>query len=342
VLGFDGDWLCQCEATGRATGTPVQDNLEPSLNELAWDLVQQTLFASEELRVELRDEVEGATVIDFGVEIVGSLGAGLALAEICTAGLADISLTPGEIGGVGWPHVFVTTDAPVDACLLSQYAGWQINVTDFFGMGSGPMRAAAAREELFEQLDYKEDADHVVGVLEANALPNAAAVREIAEKCGVEPANIALLVAPTASLAGNLQVVARSVETALHKLYELDYDVTRIESAVGWAPLAPVAVDDLSGIGRTNDAILYGGRVTLMVHGDDDSIESIGARVPSCGSSAYGQPFLEVFEQAGKDFYKIDPHLFSPAEIVFQNLESGRVHRYGSINVEVLRKSFGL
>ena len=291
----------------------MTDEAEPTLNELAWDLVQQALFAADEFRITLVDEVDGATVLDFGVEAMGSLGAGLALAEICTAGLAEISVTHGEVAGVAWPHLLVNSDSPVEACLLSQYAGWQISTDDFFGMGSGPMRAAAAREELFDAFDYKEDAGHVVGVLEAAQFPTVAAVREIAEKCGVETRNLALLVAPTASIAGNAQVVARCVETALHKLYELDYDVTRIESAVGWAPLAPVAARDLDGIGRTNDAILYGGRVTLMVSGDDDSITSVGPRVPSSGSDAHGRPFLEIFEDAGRDFYKIDPHLFSPA-----------------------------
>jgi methenyltetrahydromethanopterin cyclohydrolase len=320
----------------------VNDEAEPTLNELAWDLVQQALFAAEELRISLVDEIDGATVLDFGVDAMGSLGAGLALAEICTAGLAEISVTPGEVAGIAWPHLLVTSDAPVDACLLSQYAGWQISIGDFFGMGSGPMRAAAAREELFEAFDYKEDATHVVGILEAGQLPTVAAVREIAEKCGIETKNLALLVAPTASIAGNAQVVARSVETALHKLYELDYDVTRIESAVGWAPLSPVARKDLEGIGRTNDAILYGGRVTLLVSGDDESIEAVGPKVPSSGSAAHGKPFLEIFEAAGRDFYKIDPHLFSPAEIVFQNLETGRVHHYGRTEHDVLRKSFGL
>src|SRR5690606_18885090 len=147
-----------------------------------------------------------------------------------------ISVTPGEVAGIAWPHLLVTTDSPVDACLLSQYAGWQISTGDFFGMGSGPMRAAAGREDLFEAFDYKEDADHVVGVLESGQVPTVSAVREIAEKCGVETKNLALLVASTSSIAGNAQVVARCVETALHKLYELDYDITRIESAVGWAP----------------------------------------------------------------------------------------------------------
>lgn len=320
----------------------MQDEAEPTLNELAWDLVQQALFSSDELRISLVDEVDGATVLDFGVDIVGSLGAGLALAEVCTAGLAEISVTPGEISGIGWPHIFISTDSPVDACMLCQYAGWQIRTPDFFGMGSGPMRAAAAREELFDHFDYKEDATHVVGVLEASGLPTTSAVREIAEKCGVETKNLALLVAPTASIAGNLQIVARSIETALHKLFELDYDVTRIESAMGWAPLAPVADEDLAGIGRTNDAILYGGRVTLLVNGDDESIAAIGPRVPSGASAAHGEPFITLFEQAGRDFYKIDPQLFSPAEIVFHNLETGRVHHFGRTSPDVLKRSFGL
>ncbi len=320
----------------------MQDETEPTLNELAWDLVQQALFASDELRIALVDEIDGATVLDFGVDIVGSLGAGLALAEVCTAGLAEITVTPGEIGGIGWPHVFVSTDSPVDACMMCQYAGWQIRTADFFGMGSGPMRAAAGREELFDHFDYKEDATHVVGVLETSAMPTVSAIREIAEKCSVETKYLALLVAPTASIAGNLQVVSRSIETALHKLFELDYDVTRVESAVGWAPLAPVAQDDLAGIGRTNDAILYGGRVTLMVNGDDEAITAIGPRVPSSASPAHGQPFINIFEQAGRDFYKIDPLLFSPAEVVFHNVETGRVHHFGGIAPEVLKRSFGL
>lgn len=320
----------------------MSDDNQPMLNELAWDLVQQALFSADELRIGIGGDVAGAPVIDFGIEAEGSLGAGLALAEICTAGLAQVNLSPGEVAGIGWPHVFVDTDAPAEACLLSQYAGWQINAGDFFAMGSGPMRAAACREPLYEALGYEEDATHVVGVLETSRFPTEAAVLEIAEKCGVETTNLALLAAPTASIAGNLQIVARSIETALHKLFELEFDVSRIECGTGWAPLAPVAADDLAGIGRTNDAILYGGRVTLLVHGDDDSIRSIGPSVPSSGSSMYGKPFLEVFEAAGRDFYQIDPHLFSPAEIVFHNLETGNVHHFGGINAEVLRSSFGL
>lgn len=315
---------------------------DPVLNEMAWDLVHQLLTATDEFRVEPVAMESNSIVIDFGVDAMGSIGAGLALAEICLAGLADVTLQQGQIGDVGWPHVCVQTDTPVEACLLSQYAGWQISVGKYFAMGSGPMRAAARKEPLFDQLAYGESAMGVVGVLESSQLPTPEVVRYIAEACQVPERSVALLVAPTSSVAGNLQVVARSVETALHKLHELGFDVNRVESAFGSAPLAPVAGDDLTGIGRTNDAILYGGRVTLFVHGDDESIRAIGPRIPSSGSESYGQPFLELFKKAGHDFYKLDPMLFSPAEVLIHNVETGSVHRYGHVNVDILKQSFGL
>lgn len=314
---------------------------DPVLNELSWDLVQQAISAADDLRVEVVDSPAGG-IIDFGVETTGSLGAGLALAEICCAGMLEINLVPGLLGGVGWPQVWVSTDSPLEACLLSQYAGWQVQVGKFFGMGSGPMRAAAFKESLFEDVGYRERATRVVGVLEASRLPGPDVIQHIAAACEVELKHVALCIAPTASVAGNLQIAARSVETAMHKLFELGFDVSRVESGCGSVPLPPVAADDLTAIGRTNDAILYGGRVTLFVTGDDESLQEIGPQVPSSGSDAFGRPFLELYEAAGRDFYKLDPLLFSPAEVVFQNVETGRVHCYGGVREEILRRSFGL
>lgn len=315
---------------------------EPILNEATFDLVHQILNSLDELRVGAVEYDGPGIVLDFGVEAPGSLAAGLALAEVCTAGLADFSIVTGQIDGIGWPQLSVQTDDPVEACLLSQYAGWQLAFDDYFGMGSGPMRAAANKEPLFEKLGYHEDAYGVVGVIESGQLPTAAVVEEIARACNVDPEQVALLVAPTASLAGNLQVVARSVETSLHKLFELGFDMGRIESAFGTAPISPVAKDDLTGIGLTNDAILYGGQVTLWVNGDDDSLAEIGPKIPASASPVAGKPFLEIFEAAGRDFYQIDPHLFSPAEIVINNLSTGSLFHFGQTDHGVLKKSFGI
>lgn len=312
------------------------------LNARAAQLADALPTSADALRIAVHDVTGGGRVLDFGIDAEGGLGAGLALAQVCTAGLAEISVVPGEIEGCGWPHVLVATDHPVEACLFSQYAGWQIGVEKFFAMGSGPMRSAAAREDVFRKLDYREPAEVAVGVLEGPKPPTAAVFRFISEKTQVPPHRTTLLIAPTASAAGNFQVVSRVVETALHKLFELGFDVTRLRSAVGTAPLSPVAPDDLTGIGRTNDAILYGGRVTLWVRGDDESIEQVGPKVPAMASACFGEPFLRIFEQAGRDFYKIDPHLFSPAEVVFHNLDTGRVQRFGQTCPHVLRQSFGI
>lgn len=284
----------------------------------------------------------GATVIDCGVKAPGSLSAGLMLARVCLAGRADVRITQGAIADCGCTHIEVTCDDPVKACLLSQYAGWQVKAGKYFGMGSGPMRAIAAREELFHKLNYREQAFSLLGVLEAGKLPNEEVADYLADRCGMNPASVTLFVAPTASIAGTIQVVARSVETSLHKLFELGFDMSRVQHGFGSAPLPPVAKDDLAGIGRTNDAILYGGRVTLWVTGDDDSLRTIGPKVPASAASCYGQPFLDIFKAADHDFYKIDPMLFSPAEVVFHNIETGTALRFGHVNPSVLSQSFGL
>jgi methenyltetrahydromethanopterin cyclohydrolase len=224
--------------------------------------------------------------------------------------------------------------------MASQYAGWQIAEGKFFAMASGPMRAAARKELLFEQLGYEEQADRVVGVLETSKLPPDDVCEKIARQCSVAPRDLTLLVARTASLAGTIQVVARSVETALHKMHELGYNLKKILSGFGSAPLPPVAADDLAGIGRTNDAILYGGEVTLWIRDDDAVLSEIGPKIPSSASRDFGEPFAAIFERYGRDFYKIDPLLFSPAVVTLMNLKSGRTFRYGELRPDVLAKSF--
>jgi methenyltetrahydromethanopterin cyclohydrolase len=208
-------------------------------------------------------------------------------------------------------------------------------------MGSGPMRAAAGTEAIYDAIGFRETAGAVVGVLEARKPPPPAIVAKIATACHVDSAAVTLLVAPTASLAGGVQIVARSVETALHKLTELKFDLSRILSAHGSAPLPPVAEDDLGAIGRTNDSILYGARVVLMVTGDDQSLASIGPQVPSSSSRDHGEPFASIFARYNNDFYAVDPHLFSPAEVVFQNVDTGKTHAFGRVDHGVLARSFG-
>jgi methenyltetrahydromethanopterin cyclohydrolase len=294
-----------------------------------------------ELRITRHVLDSKAVVFDYGVNTEGGLRAGVHLAEICLAGLAEVKLVPGPFGQA----VNVYTDHPVTACLGSQYAGWQVtgdpNKDDkFFAMGSGPMRAAFGNEAIIQEIGVKEKASQAVGVLECATLPNDDVCERVAADCHLPPGALTLCVAPTASYAGTVQVVARSVETALHKIHELGFDVKCIRSGFGNAPLPPVAANDLVGIGRTNDAVLYGGDVTLWVHAEDDELAELVDKIPSKASRDFGVPFGEIFKRYDGDFYKIDPHLFSPAKVTLVNLKTGRTFSSGEIREDLVRQSF--
>jgi methenyltetrahydromethanopterin cyclohydrolase len=311
-----------------------------TLNERAQRLADHMATTAAGLRIEVKQTSSGGRILDCGIHVPGGLQAGLAMARVCLAGQAEVTLQAGDVAGIASPVVQVSTDTPVQACMASQYAGWQIKVGKFFGMGSGPMRAAYGKEDLFDHIQGREQAPVAVGVLETRKLPDDTVIDHLATALKLPPGKITLLAAPASSMAGNLQVVARSLETALHKLHELKFDLGQVVSGFGSAPLPPVAKDDLHAIGRTNDAILYGGRVVVWVNADDAELSAIGPKVPSETSPDHGAPFAVIFERYDHDFYKIDPMLFSPAEIVFCNLRSGRSHAFGRIKPDVLHRSF--
>ena len=293
----------------------------------------------------LASESSGAKIIDAGVNCGGGLEAGLFLAQLCMGGLAKVRLTSISEAEYGVSQgVWVQTDQPIMSCLGCQYAGWPVQTDDFFAMGSGPMRLARGREEVLGELKLSESVDVSVGVLESEVLPTEAALRRIADDCGVTLDALRIAVAPSTSIAGSIQVVARSIETALHKMHELKFDVSTIVSATGIAPLLPPAKrgDIVNGIGRTNDSILYGATVTLWVDHDDDELDDVIERVPSTASPDHGQPFAKIFKQYDYDFYKVDPLLFSPARVVVHNLRTGRTFHAGRIANGLLRESSSL
>ncbi len=310
------------------------------LNETANRVAQELIARADRVNISVEIADCGTCLVDCGVTVTGGLEAGRSLAKICMAGLADVRLDSGHSDLWCGPWVAVATDQPLAACMASQYAGWPLSYGNYFAMASGPMRAARGREPLFEKIGGTEQASRVVGVLESGGIPPNEVCRDVARQCHVEPDQVTLLIAPTASLAGTIQVVARSLETALHKLLELDFDLARVVAGSGLAPLPPVAGDDMVGIGRTNDAVLYGAMVTLWVRGDDDSLRTLGPRVPSSASPDYGRPFKEIFDHYERDFYRIDPLLFSPSEVHFVNIDSGVMHRFGQPDPQVLARSF--
>ncbi len=312
-----------------------------SLNESAYRLAR-IVADNPQLGIEPHT-IAGAEVLDFGVQSRGSLAAGLLLTRLCMGDQVQVALQADDTAGPALqPAVTVQTDRPLLACLGSQYAGWPVQADDYFAMGSGPFRLLRGREPVLESLGLAERSNVAVGVLESTELPTAGAVAEVAN-CVNRPAeHMTLCVAPAGSLAGSIQVVARSVETAMHKLHECGFDARQVRAGWGVAPLPPIARrnDVVGGIGRTNDAILYGGRVTLWVDVDQTEVERVIDQIPSQASRDYGRPFAEVFKSYDYDFYKVDPRLFSPAVVTIVNLRTGAARQSGRLNPDVLQQSF--
>ena len=312
-----------------------------SLNDRALELAERLVADAEAARVQVTTLSNGTRVIDCGARAPGGFAAGRHLAEVCMAGLGTVAYAPLVVEGRWLPALTVTTDRPAVACLASQYAGWRIDRDGYFAMGSGPGRALIRAEELYDELDWDEHANAAVLCLETRDAPPAEVADFVAERAGVAADALTLVMAPTASVAGGVQIAARVVETALHKLHELDFDVRRVVAGFGSCPLPPVAGDDMAAIGRTNDAVLYGGQVHLTVEADDDgALRELVERLPASASSDYGEPFGKVLKAADFDFYKIDPLLFSPAQIRLTSVGSGRSFEAGRVNLDVLERSF--
>jgi methenyltetrahydromethanopterin cyclohydrolase len=288
----------------------------------------------------------GETRIDAGATRRGGVEAGLRIAAICLGGLGEVLLTS-DATIANWPWtISVRSSQPVLACLASQYAGWSLSHGEgrdaFFALGSGPARALACKEPLFEELGYRDQAAATTLVIESAAAPPPEVIAKVAGDCGLPTSALTVIYAPTQSLAGATQVVARVLEVALHKAHALKFPLAHIVDGFGTAPLPPPAPKFVAAMGRTNDAILYGGRVALFVTGPEAEAAALADALPSSASRDYGRPFAEVFAAAGGDFYKIDPMLFSPGLVEITALETGRCFRRGRIDAELLARSFGI
>ena len=315
-----------------------------SVNSLAAPLVAQLLASAEALGVAVERLDNGVTVVDAGIDVRGSVAAGVLIGEICMGGLGSVLLATRVEDG--WPDwLEVSSAQPVLACLASQYAGWSLAASKeeaggkkFFSLGSGPARALAGREDLFAELGYRDQADAGVLVLEVDRRPPAVVIDKVLRDCGLAPDRLTLVLTPTSSLAGTTQVVARVLEVAMHKAHELGFALADIVDGHAAAALPAPSPDAGVAMGRTNDAILYGGRVHLKVRGSDEAARDLAQRLPSSTSRDYGRSFGDIFRDYEYDFYKIDPALVAPAEVWVSNLDSGRTWHGGGLNMDLLRR----
>jgi methenyltetrahydromethanopterin cyclohydrolase len=325
-----------------------------SVNANAIPIVKYMIAHADRLRLKVDRLANGCIIIDAGIQAVGGLEAGRLIAEVCMGGLGTVTLTQ-SAAFKRWPtmvHVYSTN--PVLACLGSQYAGWSLShgegKTAFYALGSGPARAMATKvrdgvekpvEDLYEELGYRDVHGETVIVMEVDKVPPVEVIEKIAQACKVETDSVHVILTPTSSLAGGMQVVSRVLEVAMHKAHSLHFPLRNIIDGMASAPVPPPHPNFVKAMGRTNDAILFGGTAHLFVKGPDDAAAALAENLPSSTSRDYGKPFAEVFKEYKYDFFKVDAMLFSPAQVIVTAVESGRSFHAGALDEELLERSFG-
>ncbi|MEC7864844.1 MAG: methenyltetrahydromethanopterin cyclohydrolase [Pseudomonadota bacterium] len=319
-------------------------NDKVSINKTVKPLVEKLLDTADQLNIGVHTTDGGAKIIDAGINYNGCLESGRLITEICMGGLGKVDLTMSS-NTPNWPlTINVHSTDPVLSCLASQYAGWNLSFVkeedNFNALGSGPCRALALKEDLFDDLNYSDKFYSTVVVLEVDRNPPQEIINKITNDCSVSEKNLTIILTPTKSLSGSVQVVGRVLEVGMHKLHEIGFPLDKVIDGFGSAPVPPPAPDFLIGMGRTNDAILYGGTVHLFVDVPDDEAFELAKRLPSSTSSDYGKPFADIFKEYKYDFYKIDKLLFSPAKVIVSTIKTGKTFIEGSTNIDLVEKSF--
>lgn len=308
-------------------------------------LLAELVAHAAEYRVAVQRLDNGVCLVDAGIAVPGGLEAGRLIGEICMGGLGRVGFSSAAPFAHWRWQVNVSARQPLIACLASQYAGWSLSHGEgkgaFFALGSGPARAMGSREELFDELGYRTPAGPTVIVLEVDKVPPLAITDKVVERCGIAPDQLTVILTPTTSLAGGVQVVSRVLEVALHKLHALGFPLAQFVDGTACAPLPPPSPNFMTAMGRTNDAILFGGQAQLYVECEDAAAEQLARDLPASASRDFGRPFAQVFKDYGYDFYKVDPLLFSPAVAVITNLKTGRSFSGGALHEELLTQSFG-
>jgi len=267
-------------------------------------------------------EFGNAKVLDLGVNKDSGREAGIKVAEVTMGGLGNIELEQNNI------HVAIP-EKPAVACLSCQLAGWAIPIAGKNKLGSGPARILAKKpSDIIDKIGYHEESEKAAIAIETSTLPDEETCTHILKKTGANELMIAAF--RENSNVGLINIMARVVEMAVFRLNNLGYDTNQIISGEGTAPLP--RLDDRIMF-TSNDAIIYGGSIMVKV---SDWNPELTEKSVSKASKFYGRSFEEIFNEAGGDFYKMDPDIFAPAELSISF--EGNDYHVGCVNEEIISK----
>ncbi|MCK4477056.1 methenyltetrahydromethanopterin cyclohydrolase [Candidatus Bathyarchaeota archaeon] len=325
-----------------------------SLNKSALPIVKYMIKEADEIGIFVHETKNGATIIDCGMEVPGGFEAGKCVTEVTLGGIGQAKVTFMDFGEFVLPAMHVTTDHPALATMGSQMGGWRIPkevAKNLLGLGmaigSGPARALAKTPaEVFDSLKHEEKADVAILVIQCDKFPMSkfpteSIVTHVSKETGIDMKRVYILIVPTNCLAGNIQIAGRCVENGVYTLFYMDYDITKLKSGAGIAPIAPVHPNSTVGMGMANDLMMYGLRTfyTIETQEEEDVCKLAKEMVIENRSPDYGKLYGELYEQAGKNFYKVDFGNYAPSEVTLNDLRTGTLCRAGRLRADIIKKS---
>ncbi len=315
-----------------------------SLSKETVKLVQESILPrAEMLNCQVIHLKNGATVIDMGINAGGSWEAAKLFTEVTLSCMGIVSFGRFTFGRIDLPSVNVYLSKPQIACLSSQFSSWKIKADEKYniaGLGSGPARALAQNDAIVKLWDYKDVNIETVFAAQMSALPDEEFAEHIANECKIKPENLYILASKTASIVGSVQICARMIEASIWRLNYDGFDISKIITASGYAPIAPCISDELIAMDRVNNAMLYGATASYVVECEDSEIEKVLDTLAFSSSKFYGCNFGEMFEEGGRDIFTMDIDAHKVARVEINNYKTGKSYTTGVLNEEMLFNSF--
>jgi len=316
-----------------------------SINDRAYRMVTEKIIPeAESLGIGIIKQNNGTTIIDMGINYPACWKAGKYFTESCLGGLGELRFGRERIGGYLVPAVAIQVTHPVIAEMSSHAANWKLFQKGENIIISGPIRSIKGKDFYAQASSYRDSlTEKAVGMIQTTKIPDEVLTSNIADKVGVDPRNLYLLVAKTASIVGAIQVSARNVEQAMPTIYDHGFDLNNVVYANGITPIVSIVDDEMIAYGRVNDCLIYGQETNLYVRCDDYDIEKVLEVIPMSmeeNSEIFGTPFQKLFSECGNDWSKVPRGWDAPAKINFHNLSTGRTFSTGVIHEEALVRSY--
>jgi methenyltetrahydromethanopterin cyclohydrolase len=308
------------------------------------ELVAELIEDAPALGVGVTNAAGGVTVLDCGVSAPGSWEAGRRIAVLAHGGMLDARIGLTELCGVILPEFLADSWSPADSAYGLQVS-LPLSEVDPAIRISGPVRERLVPAGHRPQWTGTGTNPWGVVVVEAARLPGSEVVAAVADRAGLPPSALTLVVVPSASPAGAAQVAGRLNESVLFTWCEsLGLAADRVLGIVGSVPIAPVAPGKEMPV-TEDDMIHYAGRATVLVDAPPScDLDWITEQLTFGSTTARGRLFSALLAEAGGVFEAIPgiADLNKIARVTLVDRWTGRVVTAGTADERILAAGLGV